>query len=79
MDESHDDTGLDVITAASDNHTNEIRTQNVIVSTNNNNNNIENDERTSKASVVIPDGSLGSIQITTANEASVDSSMDQGE
>lgn len=78
MEDAHDETGIDEITAASDNHSNEMRTQNVIVS-NNNNNNIESDERATKASVVVQDGSLGSIQITTANEASADSSLDQGE
>jgi len=70
---------LDEITAASDNHSSEMRTQNVIVSNNNNNNNIESDEKATKASVVVQDGSLGSIQIATTNEASVGSSIDQGE
>lgn len=69
---------MDEITAASDNHSSEMRTQNVIVS-NNNNNNIESDEKATKASVVVQDGSLGSIQIATTNEASVGSSIDQGE
>lgn len=68
---------MDEITAASDNHSSEMRTQNVIVS--NNNNNIESDEKAPKASVVVQDGSLGSIQIATTNEASVGSSIDQGE
>lgn len=68
---------MDEITAASDNHSSEMRTQNVIVS--NNNNNIESDEKATKASVVVQDGSLGSIQIATTNEASVGSSIDQGE